>query len=122
MIGDNEFNTTRLDKQKARFDRYLEELTDAAKPEHPRIVVIEVGAGITNPLLRTVSESLVRSSHGAGFLIRINPGEMESIVPKDIAGVGLRLNGERAMTLIDKQIKVGERMLEVEDLHTDIST
>jgi hypothetical protein len=47
---------------------------------------------------------------------------MESIVPKDIAGVGLRLNGERAMTLIDKQIKVGERMLEVEDLHTDIST
>ncbi|KAI9021235.1 DHS-like NAD/FAD-binding domain-containing protein [Hyaloraphidium curvatum] len=117
MLGDSEFKTARVDVQKDRFDAHLRELTAVMENEPPRIVVIEVGAGLTNPVLRNVSESLVRSAHGAGFLIRINPGEAECKVPRDVEGVGLRLRGARAMVLLDKQIKAGEKLLTAEDVY-----
>lgn len=122
MIGDSEFNKSRVDRQQAGFERYLQKLTAAADPDPLRLVVIEVGAGTTNPLLRNMSESLVRSSGGSGFLIRINPGDREHRVPNDVAGVGLQLKGEQAMELLDRQIKFGERMLDADDMYSDFQT
>lgn len=114
MIEDTEFNNRRLDKQKLAAQRYFESLAEATKPNAPRIVVIEVGAGTANPILRDISENV--ASSGAGFLIRISPGDFESRIPKGVAGVSLRATSLSALKLLDKQIQTGERLLSVEEL------
>lgn len=92
---DEEFNASRMDKQKALFDRFLADLTGS------QVVVLEIGAGTINPVLRQMSESVTREL--GGFLVRINVDEAE--VEEDL-GVGIKLGAEAALGLLEDAVEL----------------
>ncbi|MGE3821032.1 MAG: NAD-dependent protein deacetylase, partial [Isosphaeraceae bacterium] len=89
MFGDAEFDDARNQVQRAAFQGWLSGLG-----RHPRIAIIECGAGTAIPSIRITCEDLARRFRGT--LIRINPREPE--VPPGQIGLPLgALEGLRAL-------------------------
>ena len=67
MRNDIDFLESRIDKQVENFCNWLE------KNSKRSITVLEIGAGPSQPISRTVGENLLQNEKFRASLIRINP-------------------------------------------------
>jgi NAD-dependent SIR2 family protein deacetylase len=90
MFGDGLWNSARTEEQEQKLQDWLN-MVDSAKA---RLAVIEIGAGISIPTVRMLSEQVTTACDA--ILIRINPREPE--VPSD--HIGLALNAAEGIRKI----------------------
>ena len=94
MFGDAEWDESRTVAQYARLDRWL----NRAIPAGGRVAVVECGAGLAIPTIRSLSEQV--AAYPGVTLVRINPRDMA--VP---AGhIGLPLAALPALRAIDEAL------------------
>ncbi len=98
MFSDETWVPARTMKQKAQFDAFFVTLD-----ENVKLVVFEVGSGVSVPKIRKTSEEFVRGRKNA-TLIRVNPKDWD--IPQ--GHILLPLGGLEAISLIDKEISRAE--------------
>jgi NAD-dependent SIR2 family protein deacetylase len=115
MWADTHFNDTLVKQQKTAFEAYLSKLSK----EEANFAVVEVGAGTAVPEIRDISETLVRSSNGDGFLIRINSDPADATLPVGLDGVVLPLDVVQALQLLGQLLRESEKPTIVDDMIED---
>jgi NAD-dependent SIR2 family protein deacetylase len=90
MFGDGSWLPERTEAQEARLSAWLDDL----EGNRPRLLVVEIGAGMAIPTVRHFSENMAQRFNGR--LVRINPREPE--VPE--GQIGLAMGATEAMAMI----------------------
>jgi NAD-dependent SIR2 family protein deacetylase len=98
LYGDWSFVGTRLDGQRKNFIDFLQRIRNKA------LVVIEIGAGTTMPVVRNVTERLYLNS-GNASVIRINTLEPEIEFPH----ISLKCRGLEALEQIAEGFSLKDR-------------
>ena len=80
----------------------------AMQHQRRRLVVVEVGAGLTIPSVRVEGEDAVEGAGSGSLLIRINPRDCD--VPPERA-IGLPLGGHEGLTRLDRALRQHEQRL-----------
>jgi NAD-dependent SIR2 family protein deacetylase len=111
MFSDWEFSGDRCNE---KFGLYAKFQKDVATVK-ARLLIIELGAGITVPTVRMESERLFTDKRWAAHLVRINAAPENSIIDlehrsrSDGEAIELSLDALTALTLIDIAIKTKDR-------------
>jgi len=95
MFGDWDWNTKQIDKQEARYNKWLK------NNRTKRITIIEIGAGRTIPTVRYQGEKLSKRNPLA-TLIRINPREYNL---DGASGYSVPLGGAEGIKLITSLVQ-----------------
>jgi len=115
MWADTQFNDKIVQQEKLQFEAHLKRLAS----EQATFAVVELGAGTAVPEIREVSETLVRSSNGDGFLIRINNDENDATLPVGVDGVTIPLDVVPALQHLDQLLQQSEKPTIVDDMIED---
>ncbi len=101
MFGDWDFNNERLNSQRANYKKFDRELT---KNKNEEVVVIEMGAGLAVPTIRSISENFL-SDFSKAFLIRINKRDTKCLGGVEGKNyIALEYGSLEALEEIDKEI------------------
>ncbi|CAE8584514.1 unnamed protein product, partial [Polarella glacialis] len=108
MFGsDGDFSRARRASQNARYDAWLKRMSERPDRESLRLVVLEVGCGLTVPTVRKEMEKVLQIFPQAR-LVRVNP-ENPGLAPELVnRGVSLPLPAQMTISQLSQQVANAE--------------
>jgi len=109
MFSDGTFDSRRIDKQEAAFDAWLLRVKSANKYVPIKVLVIEIGAGVTIPTVRRTSEYVIKMlGLEQASLLRINPEHPQ--IPGSVVSADARDVGNRLISMTSDSLTVMQRI------------